>query len=136
MAKFLIRSLSATTAVLASVAIASTVHAQDTPPTSNSAYIPTAVNEIFFGNTGPYNVNRSLGGELGTMFGVGGFPENDITQDGFDVFEAYNYLLFQQSQTDPTIRVPDLANPYQTSVQFLPTGSSAGMVSGSEFIFE
>jgi hypothetical protein len=118
------------------MAITSVAQAQDTPPTSNSAYVPTAVNEIFFGNTGSYNINRSTGGELSTLFGVGGFPENDIKQDAYDVFEAYNYLLFLQSRTDPTIRVPDLVNPYQTSVQLLPSGSSAGMVSGSEFIFE
>lgn len=136
MAKFLLRSLSATAAVLASAAIATVAQAQDTPPTSNSAYIPTAVNEIFFGNTGSFNINRSMGGELNTLFGVGGFPENNITQDAYDLFEAYNYLMFHQNQTDPTIRVPDLTNPYQTSVQFLPTGSAAGMVSGSEFIFE
>lgn len=135
MAKFLVWSASATVALVAGVAIAAPAPAQEEPPTSDSAYIPTAVNEIFFGNTGSYNINRSIGGELKTLFGAGGFPENDITQDGYDIFEAYNYLMFQQTQLDPTLRVPDLANPYTTSVQFLPT-SSAGMVSGSEFVFE
>lgn len=136
MAKFFLRSLSAAAAIVAGVAIASSAHAQSEPPTSQSANVPTAINEIFFGNTGSFNINRSLGGQLGTMFGVGGFPERDIMQDGYDIYEAYNYLMFQQTRLDPTIRVPDLVNPYDTSIQFLPTGTSAGMVSGSEFVFE
>ena len=135
MAKFLGWSLSTAAAIATSVAIVVPAYA-DEPPTSESAYIPTAINEIFFGNTGSYNINRSLGGELNTLFGTAGFSENNITQDAYDVIEAYDYLMFQQTKLDPTIRVPDLVNPYNTSVQFLPAGSSAGMVSGSEFVFE
>jgi hypothetical protein len=135
MAKFVVRSFSAATAVVASLAVSAIAYAQDSPPTSNSAYIPKAMDEIFFGNTGSYNINRSIGGELDFMFGTSGFRENGITQDAYDIFEAYNYLLYEQTQADPTIRVPDLMNPFDTSVQFLPTGSSTN-VSGSEFVFE
>ncbi|MEM9116776.1 MAG: hypothetical protein AAGD09_02720 [Cyanobacteria bacterium P01_F01_bin.56] len=134
MAKFLVRTLTLTATVVSAVAIASTVQA-DEPPTTQSAYVPEAVNEIFFSNGGSYNQNRSLGGQLGTMFGVGGFPEEDIMNDGYAIFDAYNYLMEEQTQSDPTIRVPDLMNPYTTSVQFLPT-ASGGAISGSEFIFE
>lgn len=134
MAKNLFRAASAAAVVLASMAIAATAHA-DEPPTSESAYIPTAMDEIFFKNTGSYNINRSIGGELGTMFGVGGFPEQNILEDGYAVLNAYEYLLEQQARVDPTIRVPDLVNPYSTSILYLPS-SSPGVVSGSEFIFE
>ncbi|MEM6835217.1 MAG: hypothetical protein AAF609_00035 [Cyanobacteria bacterium P01_C01_bin.120] len=134
MAKFLIRALTATIATASVLAIAPTTPA-DEPPSSESAYIPYAMDEIFFSNGGSFNKNRSLSGQLGTMFGVGGFPEQDVMNDAYAVFDAYQYLLEQQTRTDPTLRVPDLANPYSTSVQFLPSASE-GAVSGSEFIFE
>lgn len=134
MAKFLVRTLTATVAAVSAMAI-STVARADEPPTAESAYIPDAVNEIFFSNGGSFNQNRSLGGQLGTLFGVGGYPEENVMEDGYAIFEAYNYLLTQQTQSDPTLRVPDLMNPYATSVQFLPTGTD-GPISGSEFIFE
>jgi len=128
MAKFLVRTLTATAAVVSAIAIASTAQA-DEPPTTRSAAIPEARNEIFFSYGGSFNINRSLGGQLGTMFGLGGFPEQDIMNDSYAISNATKYLLEQQNQSDPTIRVPDLMNPYQTSVQFLPT-ASAGAVSG------
>ena len=134
MAKFLVRTLTVTAAVVSAVAIASTAQA-DEPPMSSSAYVPTAMNEIFFSNGGSYNQNRSLGGQLSTMFGVGGFPEEAVMEDAYALFDAYNYLLEEQTQSDPTIRVPDLMNPYSTSLQFLPSASD-GAISGSEFIFE
>jgi len=134
MAKFLARTLTAAAVVVSTVAIASSAQA-DEPPMAESARIPEAMTEIFFSYGGSYNINRSLGGQLGTMFGLGGFPEQDVMNDGYAVSEATKYLLEQQNRTDPTIRVPDLMNPYDTSVQFLPT-TSQGPVSGSEFIFE
>jgi hypothetical protein len=135
MAKFFGWSASATAAVLACAAIAAPVSANE-PPTSESAYIPTAANEILFGNAPTFNVKRSIGGELNFMFGTSGFPENNITDDAYAIHDAYNYLMYEQTQLDPTIRVPDLVNPFNTSVLLLPSSSSAGMVSGSEFIFE
>jgi hypothetical protein len=134
MAKFIVRTLTVTVAAISAVAIAAVAKA-DEPPTTRSSYIPEAANEIFFNNSPSFNQRRSLGGQLSTMFGVGGFPEQNIMQDGYDVFNAYNYLLELQTQSDPTLRVPDLMNPYNTSVQFLPT-TTGGAVSGSEFIFE
>lgn len=134
MAKFLVRTLTTAAVVVSAVAIASSARA-DEPPMAESARIPEAMTEIFFSYGGSFNINRSLGGQLGTMFGVGGFPEEDIMNDGYAISEATKYLLEQQNRTDPIIRVPDLMNPYETSVQLLPT-TSVGAVSGSEFIFE
>lgn len=134
MAKFLVRTLTVTAAVVSAMALGSTTQASE-PPTTRSAYIPEAANEIFFSNGGSFNQNRSLGGQLGTMFGVGGFPEEAIMEDSYALFDAYNYLLEEQTQSDPTIRVPDLMNPYTTSLQFLPSAAD-GAISGSEFVFE
>lgn len=134
MAKFSVRTLTVTVAAMSAVAIASAARA-DEPPTTESAYIPEAVNEIFYSYGGSFNQNRSLGGQLGTIFGIGGYPEENVMEDGYAIFEAYDYLLRQQNQLDPTLRVPDLMNPYTTSVQFLPA-APGGPISGSEFIFE
>lgn len=135
MARFLHWSLSALAAAGAAVAIASTAQANE-PPMAESAYVPDAIDDIFFSNTGSYAVNRTIEGQLGTMFGVGGFPEQDVVSDAYAIFDVYNYLLEQQTRSDATIRVPDLENPYTTSILFLPTFSPAGAASGSEFIFE
>ena len=135
MAKFFVRSISIGAAVVASFAIASAGQA-DEPPISESAEVPKAVDEIFFGATGPYSNNRTLGGQLGTLFGAGGFSEQRTLRDANAINETYNYLLDLQTMSDPTIRVPDLANPYETTVQYLPIGQAGGAISGSEFIFE
>ncbi|MDB9528609.1 hypothetical protein PN498_21640 [Oscillatoria sp. CS-180] len=135
MSKFLVCSVSALAAIAATVAIASTAQA-DEPPIARSAYVPDAVNDIFFSNTGSYAINRTVGGQLGTMFGVLGFPEQAVVDDAYAVFDVYNYLMEQQTRSDDTIRVPDLINPYDTSILFLPETSPIGAISGSEFIFE
>jgi hypothetical protein len=135
MVKRVLRSLSATAAIAATCAIAPASLAVE-PPTSESAAVPVAVNEIFFGATGPYSNNRTVGGQLATMFGAGGFSEQRTLRDVNAITDMYVYLLDQQSLSDPTIRVPDLPNPYETTILYLPTGLPIGGASGSEFIFE
>lgn len=135
MAKSWVRALSGTAAVAASFAIASGVAAQDAPGTA-SGDIPTALNEILNANTGPYPENRSIFSYVNLMIGSGGFPERRIMRDSTAVSEATYFLMEQQATSTPTIRVPDLFNPYNTSVQFLPAGQPNVFLSGSEFIFE
>jgi hypothetical protein len=134
MAKLWPRTCSVTIAMIASMTVASASSA-DEPPTSESADIPTAMNEIFFGHIGPFSNTRTLGGQLNILFGFGGFPERRIQKDADAVTNATTYLLEQQATAGPTLRVPDLLNPYETSVQYLPAAPS-GAISGSEFIFE
>ncbi len=135
MAKFQMNSLGAMAVVLASFAIAPVAQANDVP-TTQSADIPQAVNEVFFGNHGPFSNTRTLGGQLQVLLGIGGFPERRISKDADGIFDMYNYLMTQQTRQDPTLRVPDLETPYNTSVQYLPTFQTSGISSGSEFIFE
>ena len=137
MIRLLVGSLSMTTVMTASLTIASVAMAQE-PATSRSADIPTAIDEIFFGNSGPYSRNRTTW-RYGTTFflGLGGFAEHDILKDVNAINAATVFLLNEQATSDPTIRVPDLANPYNTSVQFLPAAQQTNSrLSGSEFIFE
>jgi len=135
MANLFVRSLSTVAAIAATLAIASAASAQDAP-NAQSADVPTALDEIFYGNSGPYNYNRTLWRNIDFILGIGGYPEREVSRDGEAIHRATYYLLEQQTTQDPTIRVPDLFNPYNTSVQFLPTTQTSGRVSGSEFVFE
>lgn len=135
MAKLSVYGLGMAAALATSVAIAVPSVAQDAP-TSESGDIPTAINEIFFGNSGPYQLNRIRWRQVDFITGLGGFAEQDVARDAEAVSRAAHYLLDFQSTVDPTIRVPDLFNPYTTSIQLMPTTQTSGRVSGSEFIFE
>lgn len=131
--QLLTRSVGITAAIATTLVTAATAPAQE-PPISTSADVPTAVNEIFFNRSGPFSRNRTF---LNTDFilGVGGFPEQRVRADADAISAVSLFLQQDQATSDPTIRVPDLANPYNTSVRFLPSLSSGGR-SGSEFIFE
>lgn len=141
-----IRCLSAV-AVTASLLSAGAVFAQDTTrefenaPRTQTGDIPDAMNEIFFGNSGPHFNNRTLWRQTNGILGFGGldsagFREREIIWDANAINRAADYLLTQQATSSPVIRVPDLVNPYNTSIQFLPSAQGSSRVSGSEFIFE
>jgi hypothetical protein len=68
---------------------------------------------------------------LGTFM----FPENAILKDSKDVNGLYRYVWERQVGDDPIIRTADLANPFNSSVQTLPT-TSAQRMNGGEFVFE
>ncbi|MEL6382695.1 MAG: hypothetical protein AAFQ89_09510 [Cyanobacteria bacterium J06626_18] len=135
MAKLFVRSLTATAVIAASFAVASAAMAQNAP-SSRSGDVPEAINEIYYGNTGPYSNNRSVFSYGNLILGTGGFPERRVMRDARAVSEAIYFLMEEQATSTPTIRVPDLFNPYNTSVQFLPAGQPNVFLSGSEFIFE
>ena len=135
MAKLLVRSLSATAAIAASFTIASAATAQ-TSPTVVGGEVPEAIDEILNRNTGPYSDNRSIFSYVNLITGSAGFPERRVLRDANALHEASRFLLEEQATSTPTIRVPDLFNPYNTSVQFLPAGQPNVFLSGSEFVFE
>jgi hypothetical protein len=127
-------------AIAATVAVASQASAQQAPRTQSSN-IPKAMNEVFFGNRGPYYDNQDLWRQANSILGFGGinsagFRENQIQWDGDAINRAHVFLMDVQNTSDPTIRVPDLFNPYNTSVQFLPSTQRSSRVSGSEFVYE
>ncbi|MEM1251456.1 MAG: hypothetical protein AAGI69_03400 [Cyanobacteria bacterium P01_H01_bin.21] len=72
-------------------------------------------------------------------FGVPGraaFPELELNRESAGILEAYNELMFLQTRNTPAIRVPDLTNPYNTSLQMLPGSQLGGRVTGTELNFE
>lgn len=135
MAKVLAYSFSIAAMVVTSVTLKTAAVAQE-PPMSTSADVPTAINEIFYDESGPYFRNRNRRNYINFMFGLRGFSERHISQDAETVSEAAFFLLEEQTILDPTIRVVDLPTPFNTSILELPASQSLNRTSGSEFIFE
>ncbi|MBD2257532.1 hypothetical protein [Pseudanabaena sp. FACHB-2040] len=102
----------------------------------NAPTIPEAVDEAFFNYSGDFFQNMSITGRAGSILGLGGFSEQQIAWDSNSVSAIIQDQLTVQNTIDPTIRVPDLANPFNTTLLLLPTYQSSGGVVGSQFIFE
>ena len=92
-------------------------------------------------HSGDYSSDRSSFRQLAHYFGLGlpggsAFPELELDRNSDGLLEAYNELLFLQGRNTATIRVPDLPNPYSTSLQTMPGAQSRGRVVGTELNFE
>ncbi|MEO0540212.1 MAG: hypothetical protein AAFZ80_05010 [Cyanobacteria bacterium P01_A01_bin.105] len=99
------------------------------------------VTDITYNHSGDYYRNRSLTRQVDILFGPGwlggaAFPELEMDRDAEALETAYGELMFLQTRNTPTVRVPDLSNPYTTSVQLLPLSQSGSRVVGSELNFE
>ncbi|MEM9803775.1 MAG: hypothetical protein AAF959_00725 [Cyanobacteria bacterium P01_D01_bin.56] len=99
------------------------------------------LDEISTRNSGDYFSDRSSFRQLAHYFGLGlpggsAFPELELDRDAEGIQEAYDELLFLQTQNTATLRVPDLANPYNTSLQLLPSSQPSSRVVGTELNFE
>ncbi|MGB3789941.1 MAG: hypothetical protein WA949_18165 [Phormidesmis sp.] len=95
-----------------------------------------SLEEIAENRSGNYFRNRSILGQTSFITGLGGFSENRIRRDAESISGAYDELSILQTQNTPTLRVPDLPNPYTTSVQLLPASQFDSRVVGSELNFE
>ena len=95
-----------------------------------------AVEGVINHRSGDYYRNRSLFRSISFISGLGGFPEQRLNGDAAAFSEAYEELFMLQTQNTATMRVPDLPNPYTTSVQLLPASQFNSRVVGSELNFE
>ncbi len=95
-----------------------------------------AIERISEQRSGDYYRNRSFSSRLSFITGIGGFPEHSLNRDTAALSGTIEELLILQTQNTPTVRVPDLPNPYTTSVQLLPTSQFNSRVVGSELNFE
>ncbi len=66
----------------------------------------------------------------------GRFPEISIERDLRRVNAVWQDAMTQQAESDPIIRVPDLVNPYNTSLMLLPVAPVGSRVMGTEFVYE
>jgi hypothetical protein len=115
-------------AVSAPATRAQHVDTNDTPQT-----IPEAIDDLLTQSSGTYFENRTLGRQAASIFGFG-FREREIDWDAATVSQEFNALMRFQNTSDPTIRVPDLATPFTTSLLTMPSGQAPTL--GTEFIFE
>ncbi|MEO1593586.1 MAG: hypothetical protein AAFU71_20200 [Cyanobacteria bacterium J06632_22] len=136
----LIQRLAGAAAALATTAVAAqTASAQEillAEPT-----VLDTIYEVSHTHSGDYYRNRTFARQLDVLFGPGwfgaaAFPELEMDRDAEALETAYNELMFLQTRNTPTIRVPDLSSPYNTSVQLLPLSQTNSRVVGSELNFE
>lgn len=130
-------------AVLAFTATASffakSAIAQTNPSTIGTGEsIPDAINRAFFSDSGDIYRNASIRRQAQFLFGIGtparsAFPENEIRRDAERIEGIYRNLLEQQVSSDPTIRTPDLTNPFNTSLNLLGTNQR---VFGGDLLLE
>jgi hypothetical protein len=114
--------------VAAMALFASTASAQET--------VLDAVEGISEHRSGDYYRQRTIFNQIQFITGLGGFPEQRTHRDTAALAEAQRELMMLQTQNTTTVRVPDLPNPYTTSVQLLPTSQLNSRVVGSELNFE
>ena len=80
------------------------------------------IDQALFYDSNSYFDNITIERQLDTIFGAesfpeGNFPENEITWDAELIYVLYQDMMRQQSESDPVLRVPDLPNPYNTSLR-------------------
>jgi len=122
--------------------------------TSSAVIVPTAMAQEVVVETIPEAFEGIAYKHSGTIFGnikpfrqglriigVGTidrplFPERLLEHDAENIHAFYEDVLFQQTSAGPTLRVPDVANPFDTSVLLLPTTPVRSRVVGTELRFE
>ena len=97
--------------------------------------LPEAAEDIVNHQSGNAFRNRTLGRQFEFLFGIG-FPDVDIERDTEALHQAYLDWSALQNTSDPYLRVPDLRNPYNTSIQLMPTSQVNSRVVGAELVFE
>ena len=109
---------------VASAALASVKQAQ--AQTGRFHPIADDFNRQFFEASGDFYHNVSLQGYLGDYLGIGSpsgvvaFPEKEIERDASRVNGYYRRMMQRQVSSDPILRVPDAANPFDSSAMALP----------------
>ena len=86
-------------------------------PTATPVSVVDVFKDAYFEHTGDNYHNSSPVGELNTIFGFNGFPDNQISADGKLLDMLYQDLMAEQSQSGTSIKTRDLSNPYTTSLQ-------------------
>ena len=132
--------LAAASSVLASAAMAETDPSGFEPIRLET--IPEAFERAFYNESGTFYHNRTIPRQIQYIIGPGlpgraTFPDLEIERDAERTFNLYRDALEQQVSSDPVLRTPDAANPFNTSLRLLPDSRGFGnRVEGSEFIFE
>ncbi|MEM6423670.1 MAG: hypothetical protein AAF651_05160 [Cyanobacteria bacterium P01_C01_bin.73] len=124
-------------AITASLSVVAQASAQQAPRTDVQT-IPEAIDEIYFSNSGTFFENRTIWRQFSFVAAPAwrSFSESEVEYDAAALELAVQYLQAEQAARDPYLRVPDLRNPYDSSVQLIPSTQSGRPAPGSELIFE
>ncbi len=98
--------------------------------------IPNALETITENRAGDYYDHLTPFSKISFITGIGGFADQRLANDAIALTAAVRELTILQTQNTPTVRVPDLPNPYTSSVQLLPASQNNSRVIGSELNFE
>jgi hypothetical protein len=128
-------ALSACLTAATSAAIVPAAQAQDGVVFRPRETVDNAMDRTFFRNSESIIDTSASFKAVQSFIGTFKFPENAIAKDGKDVHGLYRYLLNRQTSDDSTIRTADLNNPFNLSVQTLPT-YKPGMRSSGDFVFD
>jgi hypothetical protein len=119
--------------------LASQAIARETQPVS----VPAATDEAFFKNSRgfydsqtTYRRVRELFGTGPQIFRRGTYGEISVERDAQLSNELYQRLMKAQSESDPTLRVPDLPNPFSSSLLTAPTAQAGSRFIGSDLVYE
>jgi hypothetical protein len=113
-----------------------------TTPPRRLETIPEAFNRAFFQESGDFYRNRKIDRQINYIIGAGvpwgaGFPDLELERDAERIFRLYQEALELQVSSDPVIRTPDLANPFNSSLRLISGPPRFGnRLEGGEFIFD
>ncbi|MGB3297140.1 MAG: hypothetical protein WBA76_02645 [Phormidesmis sp.] len=130
------RCLKVASAIITTVIATGAIANISTPAASAQETVLDKLENINEQRSGGYYDHQSIFSQIRFISGIGGFPDQRIHRDAAALSEAHKELSILQTQSTVTIRVPDLPNPYTTSVQLLPTSQINSRVVGSELNFE
>ncbi len=136
--KVALSAIAITGALLPSL-LASQATAREIEPVS----VPAATDEAFFKNSRGFYDSQTTFRRVRELFGVGpqifrrgNYGEISVERDARLSNELYQRLLRAQSESDPTIRVPDLPNPFASSLLTAPTAQAGSRMIGSDLVYE
>ncbi|NJM57226.1 MAG: hypothetical protein HC857_07030 [Synechococcales cyanobacterium RU_4_20] len=89
----------------------------------------------FYGNQTAVRRMRESFGTGRNIFRRGNYAEINVERDAKRVNAVYNRLMQEQVASDPTLRVIDLPNPFETSLLVEPS-LYTNQATGTEFVFE
>lgn len=122
--------------VLVIIVAATGFHPPAIAQTKANETLGDAFERTYFNNDPNFFQNRSFKRQLNWMFGINGFPDNEINRDAAQIHDLWQTTLIQQTASDPVIRTRDLPNPYNTSILSSPQIDVNQSTQGDELIFE
>ncbi|MGL5192224.1 MAG: hypothetical protein ACRC8Y_01295 [Chroococcales cyanobacterium] len=106
----------------ASLVVAPEALAQRQTPSINDQF-----ERAFFRSSGTFYQNRSIFSQIGFYLLPMTYPERQAARDAQRVHRLYRAVMEVQHSSDPLIRTRDLTNPFNESLQTMPTYSPSGI---------